>query len=62
MGKIDESIQLLNHFVELHYLHVRFKDKQSTLKLVALGDQGRWPASMYIDEHARNVLKKNTVT
>ncbi len=60
MGKIDEAIQLLNCFVELHHLHMHFEDKELAPKLDELGDQGRWPASLYIDEHAKvqELIKK----
>ena len=53
MGKFDKAIQLLNCFVELHHLHMHFEDEQLAPKLHELGDQGRWPASLYINEHAK---------
>jgi hypothetical protein len=51
IGKFDDAIQLLDCFKELHSLHMRFEDDQLIPKLDGLGDRGRWPASLYTDEH-----------
>ena len=53
LGRFDEEIQLLDCYQELHHLHMRFEDENLIPKLDGLGDQGRWPASLYTDEHAK---------
>lgn len=53
LGRFDEAIQLLNCFKELHHLHMDFEDAKLIPKLDGLGDRGRWPASLYTDEHAK---------
>ncbi len=53
LGRFDEAMQLLNCFKELHHLHMGFEDGKLIPKLDELGDQGRWPASLYTDEHAK---------
>jgi hypothetical protein len=53
LGSFDEAIQLLNCFKELHHLHMGFEDEKLIPKLDTLGTRGRWPASLYTDEHAK---------
>jgi hypothetical protein len=53
LGRFDEAIQLLNCYMELHHLHMSFEDEKLIPKLEELGDRGRWPASLYSDEHAK---------
>jgi hypothetical protein len=53
MARFDEALQVLDCFAELHHLHMGFEDEKLIPKLDALGDQGRWRASLYTDEHAK---------
>ncbi len=53
LGKFDEAKQLLNCFKELHHVHMSFEEEKLIPKLYELGSQGRWPASLYTDEHAK---------
>lgn len=53
LGRFDEAIKLLNCFKELHHLHMGFEDEKLIPKLDELGNRGRWPASLYTDEHAK---------
>jgi hypothetical protein len=53
LGSFDEAIQLLNCFKELHHLHMGFEDEKLIPKLDTLRNRGRWPASLYTDEHAK---------
>ena len=53
VGRFDEAIRLLNCFKDLHHLHMGFEDDQLIPKLKGLDDRGRWPASLYTDEHAK---------
>jgi len=53
LGRFDGAIQLLNYFDELHHLHMSFEDEELIPKLAQLGDQGRWPASLYSGEHSK---------
>jgi len=53
LGSLDNAIQLLNCFIELHQLHMSFEDEKLISRLGELGDRGRWPASLYSDEHAK---------
>ncbi len=53
LGRFDDAIQLLNCFKELHQLHMDFEDKKLIPRLDELGNRGRWPASLYTDEHAK---------
>jgi hypothetical protein len=53
LGSFDAAIQLLNCFKELHHLHMGFEDEKLIPKLDTLGNQGRWPASLYTHEHAK---------
>ena len=53
LGRFDDAIQLLNCFKELHHLHMGFEDEKLIPGLYGLGDRGRWPASLYRDEHAK---------
>jgi hemerythrin-like domain-containing protein len=60
LGRFDDAIRLLNCFKELHHLHMDFEDERLIPRLDELGDRGRWPASLYTDEHAkvRDLMKK----
>ena len=61
LQSFDEAIQLLNCFKELHHLHMAFEDEKLIPKLGALGDLGRWTASLYSDEHGKvQALMKKT--
>jgi hypothetical protein len=53
LGRFDEAIQLLNCFKELHHLHMGVEDKKLIPRLYGLGDRGRWPASLYTNEHGK---------
>jgi hypothetical protein len=53
LGQFDDAIQLLNCFKELHHLHMGFEDEKLIPKLTRLGNPGRWPASLYTDEHTK---------
>jgi hypothetical protein len=53
LGRFDGAIQLLNYFEELHHLHMSFEDEELIPKLAQLGDQGRWPVSLYTGEHSK---------
>ena len=53
LGRLDDAIQLLSCFGELHHMHMSFEDEKLIPKLAGLGGQRRWPASLYADEHAK---------
>lgn len=53
LGRFGKALQLLNCFKELHHLHMRFEDEKLIPKLDGIDDRGRWPASLYTDEHAK---------
>ena len=53
LGRFDDAIRLLGCFRELHDLHMRLEDEKLIPKLDELPDRGRWPASLYTDEHAK---------
>ncbi len=53
LGMFDEAAQLLDCFKKLHHLHMVFEDEKLITKLDGLGNPGRWPVSLYTDEHAK---------
>jgi hypothetical protein len=53
LGKFDDAIQLLACFQDLHQLHMNFEDQELIPRLGELETAGRWPASLYTDEHAK---------
>ena len=53
LGMFDEAAQLLDCFKELHHLHMSFEEEKLIPRLDGLGIRGRWPASLYTDEHAK---------
>lgn len=53
LGRFDEAMQLLICFENLHHLHMTFEDEKLIPKLHKLGNRGRWPASLYTDEHGK---------
>ena len=60
LGQIDDAVRLLDCFAELHHLHMGFEDEKLIPRFAALDYRGRWPASLYSDEHAKvqELLKK----
>jgi hypothetical protein len=53
LGRFYEAMQFLDCFKELHHLHMGFEDEKLIPTLDGLGDDGRWPASLYTNEHAK---------
>ena len=53
LGNFDDAILLMDCFRELHHLHMSFEDESLIPGLDGLGERGRWPASLYRDEHAK---------
>jgi len=53
LGRLNDAIQLLSCFEELHHMHMSFEDEKLIPKLAGLGSRTRWPASLYADEHTK---------
>ena len=52
-GNLDEAIKLFRYFRKLHRIHMDFEDQRLIPVLAEPGHRGRWPASLYSDEHAK---------
>jgi len=60
LGRFDDAIQLFNCYRELHDLHKAFEDEKLIPKFNEHGNHGRWPASLYLQEHdkIRELMQK----
>lgn len=49
----DAAVELLESYRQCLLLHMRFEEEDVFTAYAALEEQGRWPASLYVHEHAK---------